>query len=68
MKPCRDLKDIIVVANTCGTYMFNLSNGIPLKEFHGNKQDLSLFSLTRYLKHFRDVKDIRAKIKEDFSL
>jgi len=57
-----------VVANTCGTYMFNLSNGIPLKEFHGSKQDLSLFSLTRYLKAFRDVKDVRSKIKEDFGL
>ena len=48
--------------------MFNLYNGIPLKEFHGNKQDLSLFSLTRYLKTFRDVKDVRVKIKEDFNL
>ena len=35
----RDLKDIIVVANTCGTYMFNLCNGIPIKEYIGNKQD-----------------------------
>ncbi len=33
----RNLKDTIVVANTCGTYMFNLHNGIPVKEFHGNK-------------------------------
>eukprot|EP00347_Sterkiella_histriomuscorum_P013290 403365282 len=64
----RNIKDIIVVANTCGTYMFNLYNGIPLKEFYGNKQDISLFSLTRYLKTFRDVKDVRVKIREDFNL
>lgn len=64
----RSLKDIIVVANTCGDYMFNLTNGIPVKEFHGNKQDISFFSLTRYLKTFRDVPDVRVKIKEDFNM
>jgi TFIIF-interacting CTD phosphatase-like protein len=67
-RPSRDLKDIIVVANTCGAYMFHINNGIPLKEFYGSKHDLSLFSLTRYLKTFKDVKDVRTKIKEDFNL
>lgn len=46
--------------------MLNLQNGIPLREFHGDKQDLSLVSLTKYLKGMRDVKDVRVKISEDF--
>ena len=29
----RDVKDIIVVSNTCGRYMFHTYNGIPVKEF-----------------------------------
>ena len=46
--------------------MLNLPNGIPMKEFQGNKQDLSLVCLTRYLLAMRDVKDVRVKIEEDF--
>jgi hypothetical protein len=56
------------VANTCGTYMFNLYNGIPVKEFYGNKQDLTLFTLMKYLKTFKGIADVRVKIKEDFNM
>jgi len=62
----RDLKDIIVVSNTCGRYLFHLYNGIPVKEYTGNKKDLSLIALTKYLKTFKSVNDVRAKIREDF--
>jgi len=63
----RDLKDIIVVSNTCGKYCFHLSNGIPIKEImSNNKQDLSLFSLCRYLKMFKGLHDVRNKIMDDF--
>jgi TFIIF-interacting CTD phosphatase-like protein len=64
----RDMKDIIVVSNTCGRYMLSLLNGIPVKEYTGNKKDLSLLALTRYLKTFVKVPDVRVKIKEDFGL
>jgi hypothetical protein len=55
-----------VIANTCGCYMFNLFNGIPVKEYHGDKTDISFFSLTRYLRQIKDVADVRAKISEEF--
>lgn len=48
--------------------MFNTHNGVPVKEFTGNKKDLSLYSLTKYLKTFKDVKDVRIKIQEDFGI
>ena len=64
----RDLKDIIVVSHTCGRNMLHYSNGVPVKEYLGNKKDLSLFSLTKYLKTFKDVKDVRTKISEDFGI
>jgi hypothetical protein len=37
-----------------------------VREFNGDKQDLSLVSLTKYLKSMKDVIDVREKIKEDF--
>jgi hypothetical protein len=46
--------------------MLNLQNGIPVREFHGDKQDLSLVSLSKYIKSMRDVKDVRVKITDDF--
>lgn len=45
--------------------MFNLFNGIPVKEYHGDKTDISFFSLTRYLKQLKDVGDVRTRIMED---
>ena len=46
--------------------MLNLQNGIPVREFHGDKQDFSLVSLSKYIKSMRDVKDVRVKITDDF--
>jgi len=46
--------------------MFNPYNGIPVKEYHGNKKDLSLIALSKYLKSFKKLPDVRVKIKEDF--
>lgn len=37
-----------------------------MREFNGDKQDLSLVSLTKYLKSMKDVIDVREKIKDDF--
>ena len=62
----RDIKDVIIVSNTCGRYLYHIYNGIPIKEFNGNKKDFSLIALTNYLKKFKDAKDVRIKIKEDF--
>ncbi len=64
----RELKNIIVVSNTCGRSMLHYANGVPVKEYIGDKKDYSLFSLTKYLKTFKDVKDVRTKISEDFGI
>jgi TFIIF-interacting CTD phosphatase-like protein len=64
----RDLKDIIVVSNTCCRHLIHYLNGVPVKEYNGNKRDLSLYALTKYLKSLRDVKDVRQKIIEDFGI
>ena len=64
----RELKDIIVVSHTCERHLFHYGNGIPVKEYLGCKKDLSFFALTKYLKTFKDITDVRTKIAEDFGL
>ena len=39
-----------------------------MKDYTGNKRDLSLYALTKYLKTFKDVKDVRTKIVDDFGI
>ena len=63
----RDLKDIIVVSHSLDAHAFHPAHGIPISEYTGNKKDLMLFPFAKYLKGFRDIIDIRAKIGEDFS-
>ena len=46
----RDIKDIILIDNRVCSYMINMENGIPIKNFMGDKNDRSLESLTLYLK------------------
>ncbi len=39
-----------------------------MKEYHGNKKDVSLFAVTRYLKMIKDVPDVSARIAQDFNI
>ena len=64
----RDIRDIIIVSNSCGRCLYHIYNGVPVKEYKGNKNDISLVSLTNYLKSFKEVHDVRQKIKDDFQL
>ena len=48
--------------------MMHYANGVPIKEYVGNKKDLSFYSLNKYLKTFKDVRDVRNKICEDFGI
>ncbi|CDW83768.1 nli interacting factor-like phosphatase family protein [Stylonychia lemnae] len=64
----RDLKDMIIVDNQVTNFMLQIHNGIPIKEFQGDKSDQVLKSLTQYLLSFKDIKDVRKKIHKDFDL
>jgi CTD small phosphatase-like protein 2 len=58
----RNIKDIIIVSYSCRRYMKHLRNGIPSREYNGNKKDFMLVALERYLKTFIKVKDVRDKL------
>ena len=64
----RDLKDIIIVDNQVSNFMLQIHNGIPIKEFNGDKSDRVLKSLYDYLLLFQEVEDVRDIIHKDFYL
>jgi hypothetical protein len=43
-------------------------NGIPIKDFHGDKNDEVLKNLTTYLMSFKDEHDVTVKIQKDFNM
>jgi hypothetical protein len=45
-----------------------LSNGIPIYDYTGEKNDEVLLTLTDYLKTFINVYDVREKIDKDFRI
>ena len=64
----RSLSDVIIVDNNIQSFFLQLSNGIPIYDYTGDKSDEVLISLTAYLKKFRDVTDVRQKIDRDFQI
>ncbi|CDW88199.1 nli interacting factor-like phosphatase family protein [Stylonychia lemnae] len=64
----RSLKDIVIVDNNIQSFFLQLSNGIPIYDYTGDKNDEVLLSLTEYLKQFLHVDDVRQKIDKDFRI
>jgi len=54
-----NIKDIIFVSDTYTRALKHLRNVVPAKTFIGSKKDYSLVALSRYLKGFVRVKDVR---------
>lgn len=64
----RNLRDVVIVDNNIQSFFLQLSNGIPIYDYTGDKNDDVLLSLTEYLKSFQNVDDVRKKIDKDFSI
>jgi len=46
----RDLKDVVLVDNASFSYLYQISNGIPIIPFFDRKDDQELKHLLKYLK------------------
>lgn len=57
----RDLKDIILIDNSCLSFAFNINNGVPILPFFDNENDEELKHLTYYLNRLQDqsIEDVR---------
>ena len=45
----RDIREMVIVDNSIISFAFNLSNGIPIKAFMGDKNDDELLFMVTYL-------------------
>jgi TFIIF-interacting CTD phosphatase-like protein len=62
----RDMKDIILIDNCISNFLLQMSNGVPIMDFNGDRGDRELKGLCKYLMEFKDcnvVKDVREKIR-----
>ena len=58
----RNIKEVIIVDNSIISFAFNLSNGIPIKAFLGNKNDEELLFMVTYLEELFSKPDVRSHI------
>ena len=61
-----NLKDVILVDNSCLSFCKNLENGVPIIPFYENKADRELIYLMEFLRPLAEVDDVRDKLKHTF--
>ena len=64
----RSLSTVVIVDNNVQSFFLQLTNGIPIYDYEGDKSDTALLALTNYLKGFLGVADVREKINADFQI
>ena len=64
----RKLEDIVIVDNSFVSFAFQMSNGIPIKSFTGEKNDTELMFMVSYLEEIYSQKDVRGHIAKTFRL
>lgn len=60
----RDLKDVIIVDNSPSCYKLQPCNGIPIKTWFDDENDLELEALSPFLERLAKVNDIRDYLRE----
>ena len=64
----RSLKDMVLVDNSIISFAFNLTNGIPIKAFLGDKPDDELLYMVTFLEEVFTKTDVRTHIDSTFKL
>lgn len=62
------LDDILLIDNNVYSFALNLSNGIPINDYLGNKKDRSLLQLMKYLDYIKDFDDMRLENERVYEL
>ena len=63
----RRMEDIVIIDNRVTSYSLSLENGIPIKDYAGEKYDKELKKLSVYLmSRILNATDVREVIKRDF--
>jgi TFIIF-interacting CTD phosphatase-like protein len=61
-----DLAKTVIVDNNVYSFAFQLDNGIPIVPFEGDKDDLELIKLMKYLVTLKDEADFRDLNKKTY--
>ena len=59
---------MIIIDNSIISFMNQLDNGIPIKEFKGESNDKELPNLILFLNSIKNANDVRVPIKEKYCL
>lgn len=62
------LDRILIIDNNVTSFALNLSNGIPINDYLGNKKDRSLLQLMHYLDHIKDFDNLRLENERCYEL
>ena len=60
----KDLSRIVMIDDNSISYSLQKENGIPIKSWYGDKNDIELFKLLPILKKLSTFKDVRTEIKK----
>ena len=60
----RNIKDVIIVDNSPLAYAFNSENGLPIKTWYEDPNDLELMKISKILEFLSRTKDVRNYIKK----
>ena len=60
----RNLKDLIIVDNSPLAYAFDMDNGLPIKTWYEDKDDVELSKIIKILEFLAKTKDVRKYIKK----
>ena len=60
----RNIKDLIIVDNSPLAYAFNSENGLPIKTWYEDPNDVELNKISKLLEFLSKIKDVRNYIKK----
>ena len=60
----RDLKDLIIVDNSPLAYTLDIDNGLPIKTWYDDKNDVELYKINSILEFLAATEDVRKYIKQ----
>ena len=59
-----NLKDVVIIDNNVNSFYFQKENGIPIKNFYDDQNDVELIKLIPILKNLAGFFDLRTEIKK----
>lgn len=62
------LFQVVIVDNSFQAFGFQLDNGIPIESWFEDDHDCELLHLIPFLRHLKDVFDVRPYIRDAFKL